>query len=286
MSTGCSWTVHARVLPSNRILCVRRFDSLHTCGVAVRTYRNLRTGSELVSDVIADSVCNQLLTRPTDVVFDMKNDYGLDISYRVAWLGMEKARGIVYGDHAMSFDQLIWYSDAVMEKNPNSYINLEFDQKSARFGRFKGNLLAATAKDGNQGLFFIAFVIVDSENTANWEWFLQQLTHVVDSSRNLTFVSDRNAGLLQSMPIIFPSAHHAFYKYKASYSGAVFPIPTAGKPTFKPDDYLIAPPIVKHPPGRPKRKRIPSKGEVIQRIRCGRCGKMGNHNRKTYKEPM
>ncbi|KAL7254975.1 hypothetical protein ACSBR1_009185 [Camellia fascicularis] len=187
-----------------------RFDSLHTCGVAVRTYRNLRTGSELVSDVIADSVCNQLLTRPTDVVFDMKNDYGLDISYRVAWLGMEKARGIVYGDHAMSFDQLIWYSDAVMEKNPNSYINLEFDQKSARFGRFKGNLLAATAKDGNQGLFFIAFVIVDSENTANWEWFLQQLTHVVDSSRNLTFVSDRNAGLLQSMPIIFPSAHHAF----------------------------------------------------------------------------
>ncbi|KAL7214299.1 hypothetical protein ACSBR1_026668 [Camellia fascicularis] len=96
-STGCSWTVHARVLLSNRVLCVRRFYSLHTCGVAVRTYRNPRTGSELMSDVIANRVHNQPLTRPTDVVFDMKNDYGLDISYQVAWLGVEKARGIVWG---------------------------------------------------------------------------------------------------------------------------------------------------------------------------------------------
>ncbi|KAL7201018.1 hypothetical protein ACSBR1_032846 [Camellia fascicularis] len=80
--------------------------------------------------------------------------------------------------------------------------------------------------------------------------------------------------------------HYCVDKYKASYSRAVFLIPTAGKPTFKPDDYLIAPPIVKRPPGRPKRKRIPSKGEVIQHIRCGHCGKMGNYNRKTCKEPM
>ena len=80
----------------------------------------------------------------------------------------------------MSFDQLRWYSDSVMEKNPNSYINLEFHQQTGRSvryfisfracidgfnhcrplllldgtflkGRFKGNLLATTAKDGNKG---------------------------------------------------------------------------------------------------------------------------------------
>ncbi|KAL7255655.1 hypothetical protein ACSBR1_009730 [Camellia fascicularis] len=42
----------------------------------------------------------------------MKNDYGLEISYQVAWLGVEKARGLIYGDHAMLFDQLRCYSDA------------------------------------------------------------------------------------------------------------------------------------------------------------------------------
>ncbi|XP_028095018.1 uncharacterized protein LOC114295037 [Camellia sinensis] len=239
VATGCVWSVHARAFPSSGVLCIKRFDSVHKCGAIVRTYRNPRTGSELVSTVFVDWMRGQPLVRPTDVVFDLKNDYGLDISYRVAWLGVEKVRGEVYGDHAMSFDQLRWYSEAVMEKNPNSYICLEFDQKSERFvryfilfracidgfnhcrpflfldgtflkGRFKGNLLAVTAKDDNQGLFPVAFAIVDSENSSNWEWFLQNLKDVVGGGRTLTFISDRHVGLLQSMPNIFPSAHHGY----------------------------------------------------------------------------
>ncbi|KAL7229042.1 hypothetical protein ACSBR2_007691 [Camellia fascicularis] len=122
-SIACTWSMHARVLPSNGILCVKNLDSVHNCGATP-------------------------LTRPTDIVFDLKNDYGLDISYCVAWLGVEKARGEVYRDHAMSFDQLRLYSDSVMEKNINSYINLEFHQQT---GRFKGNLLVATVKDDNKG---------------------------------------------------------------------------------------------------------------------------------------
>ncbi|KAL7219947.1 hypothetical protein ACSBR2_012913 [Camellia fascicularis] len=102
----------------------------------------------------------------------------------------------------MSFDQLRWYSNAVMEYNPGSYINLDFDEHNTRRfnrlfisfkasiygfkhcrpllfldgtflkGRFKRHLLAAIAKDRNQGLFPVAFAIVDSKNAQNWAWFL------------------------------------------------------------------------------------------------------------------
>ncbi|KAL7220109.1 hypothetical protein ACSBR2_013046 [Camellia fascicularis] len=238
-STVCGWLVHARVSPSNGIMSLKRFFSVHSYGAVVRTYRNPQTGSDLVSDVIVGRMREQPLTRSMDVVFNMKDGYGLDISYRVAWLGVEKARSEVFGDHAMSFDQLRWYSDVVMENNPHSYINLDFDEQMGRFvryfiafracingfngcrllpfldstflkGRFNGTLLAAIAKDRNQGLFPVAFAIVDSENSSNWEWFLHHLAEVVDSSRNLTFVSDSNLGLIQSMPIVFPAAHHAF----------------------------------------------------------------------------
>ncbi|KAL7238968.1 hypothetical protein ACSBR2_004963 [Camellia fascicularis] len=33
-------------------------------------------------------------------------DYGLDSSYHVAWLGVEKAREAMHGDYLTSFDQL------------------------------------------------------------------------------------------------------------------------------------------------------------------------------------
>ncbi|XP_028121107.1 uncharacterized protein LOC114318408 [Camellia sinensis] len=187
--TWCMWSVHARMLPSTGVLCIKRFDSVHSCGAAMRTYRNPRTSFDLVSTVVADRVHDQPLTRPTDVVFDLRNEYGLEISYRVAWLGVEKARSEVYGDHAMSFDQLRWYSVS---------------------GRFKGNLLAATAKDDNQGLFPVAFAAVDSENAANWEWFLWNLKQVVNGGQTLMFISDRHIGLLQCLPNVFPSTHHAY----------------------------------------------------------------------------
>ncbi|XP_028080857.1 uncharacterized protein LOC114282111 [Camellia sinensis] len=126
-----------------------------------------------------------------------------------------------------------------MQYNPRNYVNLDFEQSTGRFKgffisfkscidgfnhirtllfldgtflkeRFKGNLLAARGKDGNKGLFPLAFAIVDFETIANWTWFLQHLTKVVSSARTLTFVFDRNAGLLESFPTVFPSAHHAY----------------------------------------------------------------------------
>ncbi|CAL5353027.1 unnamed protein product [Camellia sinensis] len=180
-SRGCMWLVHARVLNANGFFYLRKWNSEHTCGVAVRTPKNPRAGSDLVSDVICERVREKPLTRPTDVVYDLKKDYGLEVSYRVAWLGVEKARGEMFGAHSISFDQLRWYSSVVMENNPGSYINIEYDEQNYRFiryfisfkacidgfnhcrpllfldgtflkGKFKGNLLAATAKDGNQGI--------------------------------------------------------------------------------------------------------------------------------------
>ncbi|KAL7239556.1 hypothetical protein ACSBR2_005451 [Camellia fascicularis] len=101
-SSGCVWLVHAKVSASNGVLSLKRFNSVHSCGAAIRTYKNPRTGSELVSDVITNHVRAQPLTHPMDVVFDMKDSYELDISYHVTWLGVEKVMGDVFGNHAKS----------------------------------------------------------------------------------------------------------------------------------------------------------------------------------------
>ncbi|KAL7169550.1 hypothetical protein ACSBR2_034559 [Camellia fascicularis] len=115
--------------------------------------------------------------------------------------GVDKARGGLFGDFASSFDQLRWYLGTGMRTNPGSVFELDVDESSGCFrrlfvafhgclygfqfcrpllfvddtflkGRYKGHLLAATSKDGNQGLFPLAFAIVDAENQDNWMWFL------------------------------------------------------------------------------------------------------------------
>ncbi|KAL7201476.1 hypothetical protein ACSBR1_033223 [Camellia fascicularis] len=90
---GCTWSVHARVLKVNQFFYLRKWNSVHSCSVSVRTSNHPMVGSDMVADIMAAHVQDRPLTRPTDVVLDLKDDYGLDVNYRVAWLGVEKAGG-------------------------------------------------------------------------------------------------------------------------------------------------------------------------------------------------
>ncbi|KAF5931898.1 hypothetical protein HYC85_028069, partial [Camellia sinensis] len=181
-SKGCTWLVHARVLDANGFFYLRKWNNEHIYGVAVHTVNNCRLGSDLVFDIFAHRIRDKPLTRPTDVAFDLKKNYGLDISYRVAWLGVEKARGdMTTGLNIFSYHSKHALTDGTFLK-----------------GRFKGNLLAATSKDGNR------------ENATNWSWFLQHLRNALGDDRTFTFISDPHVGLMEAMPIIFPNAHDAF----------------------------------------------------------------------------
>ncbi|XP_028111003.1 uncharacterized protein LOC114309464 [Camellia sinensis] len=279
-------------------------------------------------------------------------------------------------------------------------------KNDATRGRYKGHLLATTSKDGNQGLFPLAFVIVDAENQDNWMWFLSQLLKVVGSGRRLTFVSDlkcayaptvasfqhymeklrRTAGngrvdsmldglqndkwanaffrgkrygemssnaaesynnwiggarelpitcmvdmiriqimtqlsnrraeskrwttklcpimekklvdflkLAKSWDVIVASdtvveVYSSISSYvdincfRESYKESIYPVPSSERFDFDgAGSSIIKPPITKKQPGRNKKKRIPSRGENVKQIKCGRCLKYGNHNKKTYK---
>ena len=78
--------------------------------------------------------------------------------------------------------------------------------------KYQGTLLAATAPDGDDGVFPVAFAVVDAETDDDWHWFLLQLKSALATAQSITFVADREKGLKDSIADIFGDVdvHHGY----------------------------------------------------------------------------
>ena len=75
--------------------------------------------------------------------------------------------------------------------------------------------------------------------------------------------------------------------YKSSYSFPIKPIPNIHQPPLDiVKDFVIKPPVARKQPGRPRVKRIKSNGEESRPMKCGRCKKLGHHNKNTCSAPF
>jgi hypothetical protein len=60
-------------------------------------------------------------------------------------------------------------------------------------GPYPGQILTAVDVDANNGIYPVAFEIVEAECISSWTWFLENLGYDLDLSvnSNFTFISDR-----------------------------------------------------------------------------------------------
>ncbi|CAH1452956.1 unnamed protein product [Lactuca virosa] len=73
-------------------------------------------------------------------------------------------------------------------------------------------------------------------------------------------------------------------KFKEAYALEIAPMPGKDQWVHIKTIEKIYPPIIKRPPGRPKKNRIVPRDEPKKRHRCPRCGMFGHHQ-KTCKNP-
>ncbi|KAI3709655.1 hypothetical protein L2E82_39421 [Cichorium intybus] len=79
-------------------------------------------------------------------------------------------------------------------------------------GPFPGQILTAVGVDSNNGIYPLAYAIVETENTRSWKWFLECLGDDLDlvANSNFTFISDRQKGLIPALAETFPCAEHRY----------------------------------------------------------------------------
>ncbi|KAI8555300.1 hypothetical protein RHMOL_Rhmol05G0164100 [Rhododendron molle] len=175
----CTWFVKAKVENPGGLFRIKELMNEHSCGAASLSTSSSRSSSGLIGRIFSEAIRLSPSKRPVDVRKELKKDYGVDVTYRRAWMGVEKARSFVYGDYTKSFKELTRFVDSFKASNPDSVCDLERDE-ARRFkrlfvgfaackhgfefclpllfldgtflkGTHKECLLAACAKDGNRG---------------------------------------------------------------------------------------------------------------------------------------
>ncbi|XP_008391150.2 uncharacterized protein [Malus domestica] len=245
-SDGCKWHVCASVCRANSFFYIKTLNNVHLCTSVIHEQNSAMITSKMISSLLVDQIREKSSIKPIDIVKDVKQNYGLDISYYNAWQAKQMAKIEVHGDESLSYSQLAWYRDALISTNSGSYCVVECDPNTLRFWRlfvcygaciegfrwcrpllfidetnlkskYKGQLIGATGKNGNQGSFPFAFAIVDKENEENWRWFFENLAKVLTpQGRTITFVIDHNNVIDHNKDVIeaisnrFPTFHLAF----------------------------------------------------------------------------
>lgn len=236
---GCPWRIHASKLSTTQLFRIKKMNGTHTCGVGNGTTNRSQATKKLVASIVKEKLRDTPNYRPKEIANDIRRDFGIELRYSQAWRGMESAREELQGSYKEAYNQLPWLCEKMVETNPGSVAtlvtrdDLSFHRLFVSFhaslfgfqngcrpllfldtmtlkSRYQGELLTATAVDGNDNIFPVAFAIVDVVSDDNWHWFLGQLQSVVSMSQSITFVADRQNGISESLAEIFQNCHHAY----------------------------------------------------------------------------
>ena len=229
-NSGCRWRLHASCIEGGPKCQIKKNREEHKCG-GTQHLGNKEVSSKWLAETTLEKFKDHPTYTPKELIGDVRREKGVTISYRVAWKAKESAHAQIHGDHVFAYQNLRNYCQNILEANPGSVAHVQ-ETIEGRFlrifiaynasingfmhcrpiigldgthlkGKYLGILLTATTIDAQGALFPIAFGVVIVENDDDWCWFLQSLKDVLRHTDPLTFISDRQKGLVDGVMLVF-----------------------------------------------------------------------------------
>ncbi|KAK2661636.1 hypothetical protein Ddye_000210 [Dipteronia dyeriana] len=172
---------------------------------------------------------------------DMRDKYGIKLSYNKAYRSKDCVLHNVFGDQWKSFKMLLAYFHMLEKCNPGTITKIEIDRKNwFKYGfmalgsyiegfntvirqvitvdathlksKTGGVLLVAVCKNGNDMIYPWVFGFTNSECSKSWTWFLKQHCRVILQPELMLIISDRHTGISNGIAI-FPDAAQGVCAY-------------------------------------------------------------------------
>ncbi|GJX77088.1 transposase, MuDR, MULE transposase domain protein [Tanacetum coccineum] len=190
-------------------------------------------------------------------------------------LAKAKTEKEIRGDRVLQYSMLRDYVTELQSTNPNTTVKIAVEMNTGLDGAFKngpfpGQVLAAVGLDSNNGIYPLAYALVEDKSKSSWCWFLQCLGDDIDMHPNLnsTSVIDKRKRKLTGIPC----KHDVAACWNMTLNDRAAPPPEAWKFTC-PTTLL---PLKHHVRvGKPKKKRKRSKHDDEPFVKDGKLNKKG-----------
>ena len=221
-----------------------------------------------VADAILDWVRETPTIGPTTLHGKLFEKYKINIPYMRIFYAKERALDRINGPWNESFQLLYTFKAEVETASPGSVVEIDKHtvkyklkgkalekecfrrafvcfkacwqgflngcrpylavDATALNGRWRGQLAAASAVDGHNWLFPVAFGVLEVESEESWVWFLQQLRNIIGTPSGLVIHTDACKGLETAVEIVFPGVEHRecmrhlAHNFKKKFKGKVY----------------------------------------------------------------
>ncbi|XP_073050537.1 uncharacterized protein [Primulina eburnea] len=259
---GCPWRIHASKWIDGVTFKIKTYGGPHTC---VMQCRDKSATSKWIAKKYEKQLKSAQGMTVGDLGSALIDDYGVHVDVCKLHRARKKVTKKYMGDHEVSYNKLPKYAKFLRKYNSgvtckilcegldlcNPNCNPIFKRFFVSFvaqregfvngcrpfigvdgcvlkNPFGGQLLCAVTLDANSSIFPIAVMISEGENQDSWEYFLDCLHWHLGDERYLTFMSDRQKGLINAIKKIYPNAKHrycAWHRYnnfKSLFPGPKF----------------------------------------------------------------
>ncbi|KAG8364372.1 hypothetical protein BUALT_Bualt19G0122000 [Buddleja alternifolia] len=253
---GCDWRIHASPIMKTSTFQLKSLRGGHTCA---HRYENKQANYKYLGKRLENIIRDNLVEGLESLKNKIRRDVEVECSMHKVYRAKRYALDLVRGDIKDQYNRLYDYCSTVVKHNPTSNMILQVDRnlnppvlQKMYFcvagmregflagcrpiigldwcflkGLFKGQLLTAIGRDGNDNMFPIAMAYVEIEKEETWKWFLNLLLRDIGfaDDKGWAFISDRQKGLVEAIHSLAPSSEHRFClkhmynNFKVKYKG-------------------------------------------------------------------
>ncbi|KAI5324027.1 hypothetical protein L3X38_033100 [Prunus dulcis] len=236
----CPWLLYDAHFEKGPTVQVKTYHPIHTCGRSQRT-------RFATSQLLAKRFDEDLRTNPNMSVAEfmtlVRKYYSINVTRDQCYKAKNLAKESIQGSIEEQYSKLWDYCEELKRQNPRSTVlvktslmgdDLVFERLYICFaqlrkgfiegcrtmvgfdgafikGQHPGQPLSAIGIDANNGMFPIAFAVVETESRDTWIWFLEIFFNDVGvrgTGNGWVFIIDKQKGLGQAIEALKPDAEH------------------------------------------------------------------------------